>query len=170
MSASSVEHSAAQWTTAPVIDYEPAPEPLGSSAPTCPAPTLQPAHRPAQRPLARRKPPRPPEPAPPRTAVVFAETALRQIVEVIDRRRPVSQLRALMTPVLVEAVIVRAAAARRGTAKLGRVRARSVDTGAAEVAAAEIFATFLRCGRVHAVAGRIERHRGGWRIVALQIG
>lgn len=148
----------ARWTTAPVIDYEPAPLPLGSAA-----------HRPSLRPRVRRPVPRT-EPAPPRSAVVFAETALRQLVEVIDRRRPVAQLRTLMTPVLVDMVIAHAGAAQRGSATLRRVRVRCVDTGSAEVTVAEVFATFLRCGRVHAVAGRIERYRDGWRLCALQIG
>ncbi|MGB3233374.1 MAG: Rv3235 family protein [Mycobacterium sp.] len=33
-----------------------------------------------------------------------------------------------------------------------------------------MFASFTRCGRVHAVAARIERYRDHWRMVALQIG
>ncbi|GFM19530.1 uncharacterized protein PO1_contig-051-23 [Mycobacterium sp. PO1] len=102
--------------------------------------------------------------------MVFAETALRQLVEVIDRRRPVAQLKPLMTPVLVEQVIARAAVTPPGSATLRRVRVRCVDTGEAEVTSAEVFATFLRRGRVHAVAGRIEAHRGSWRFCALQIG
>ncbi|WP_275572256.1 Rv3235 family protein [Mycolicibacterium vanbaalenii] len=102
---------------------------------------------------------------------MFAETALRQvIIEVIDRRRPVAQLRPLMPPVLVDCVIARAAAPRTGSATLRRVRVRSVDTGGGEVTAAEVFASFSRSGRVHAVAGRIDRHRDSWRLVALQIG
>jgi len=128
--------------------------------------------------------------------VVFAETALRQVIEVIDRRRPVAQLRPLMTPVLVDRVIAHAGATRRGSATMLRVRVRSVDPGlgpgvgpgvgpAAEtrvdasldarskpgdVWAAEVFGSFTRSARVHAVAARIERYRGHWRMVALQIG
>ncbi len=102
---------------------------------------------------------------------MFAETALRQVIEVIDRRRPVAQLRPLMTPFLIDCVIARACAPRTGTAMLRRVRVRSVDAGpTGEVTAAEVFASFSRSGRVHAVAGRIERYRDGWRLVALQIG
>jgi len=41
-------------------------------------------------------------------SMAFAETALRQVIEVIDRRRPVAQLRPLMTPLLVERVIAHA--------------------------------------------------------------
>ena len=152
------------WKTSPVIDYEPAPQP-------CPTPSSAALHRRPQRALRPHRPPRPHEPPPPRSAVVFAETALRQVVEVIDRRRPVAQLRPLRTPVLVDYVIARAAAPRTGSATLRRVRVRSVDTGGdGEVTAAEMFASFIRSGRVHAVAGRIERYREGWRLVALQIG
>lgn len=162
--------SPARWTTAPVIDYEPAPAPLGPPRLSCPAPPARAAsagHRTTGRPLRR---PRPTEPRPPKSAVVFAETALRQLVEVMDRRRPVAQLRPLMTPVLVDQVIARAAVTQPGSAAVRRVRVRCVDTGDADVTAAEVFSTFLRCGRVHAVAGRIERYRDGWRFTALQIG
>ena len=36
--------------------------------------------------------------------------------------------------------------------------------------AAEVFATYTRENRVRAIAGRIEVVRGGWLVVALQIG
>ncbi|BBX17915.1 hypothetical protein CRI77_16320 [Mycolicibacterium duvalii] len=153
-----------QFTVAPVIDYEPAPLPSDRS---CLAPTA--LHRSTPRPA---RGPRRGEPAPPKTAVVFAETALRQLLEVIDRRRPVAQLRPLMTPVLVERVIARAKATRSGSASMLRVRTRAVDAGTdgAGIGAAEVFGSFRRAGRVHAIAARIERHRDSWRIVALQIG
>jgi len=165
---------AARCTTSPIIDYEPAPEPLARRlGQPCPSPSAAGLHRPSPRPL---RPHRPPlhlcEPPPPKSAVVFAETALRQVIEVIDRRRPVAQLRPLMTPVLVDRVIAHAGVARRGSATMRRVRVRSVDSGvdAGEVCAAEVFASFTRSGRVHAVAARIERYRDRWRMVALQIG
>lgn len=151
-----------QWSTAPVIDYEPAPQPLGAHRLSC---TTASTHR-----LPNRRRVQPVEPRPPKSAVVFAETALRQLIEVIDRRRPVAQLNALMAPVLVDQVIARAGVTPPGSATLRRVRVRCVDTGDTEVTAAEVFATFLRCGRVHAVAGRIEPHRSSWRFCALQIG
>ncbi|AFM16177.1 hypothetical protein Mycch_1375 [Mycolicibacterium chubuense NBB4] len=150
-----------QWSTSPVIDYEPRPEP------PCPAPSAAALHRPSPR---RLREPRLTEQPAPRSAVVFAERALRQVIEVIDRRRPVAQLRPLMTPVLIDRVIARVGATRTASAHLRRVRVRSVDTGDGEVTAAEVFASFSRAGRVHAVAARIEQYRDGWRIVALQIG
>ncbi|WP_370332746.1 Rv3235 family protein [Mycolicibacterium hippocampi] len=161
-----------QWTSSPVIDYEPAPEAPGPRrGPVCAAPSVESLHRFAQRP-ARRPPGHPCEPPPPRSAVVFAETALRQVIEVIDRRRPIAQLRPLMTPVLVDRVIAHAGTARGGSATMRRVRVRAVEDGGTpdDVSAAEVFASFTRCGRVHAVAARIERYRDRWRMVALQIG
>lgn len=102
---------------------------------------------------------------------MFAETALRRVFEVIDRRRPLAQVRPLMTPLLIDCVVARASAPRTGSATLRRVRVRSIDPGDTdEVTAAEVFASFTRSGRVHAVAGRIERDRDSWRLVALQIG
>jgi hypothetical protein len=93
------------------------------------------------------------------------------VIEVIDRRRPIAQLRPLMTPLLIDCVIARSGAPRAGSATLRRVRVRSAGTGNPdEVSAAEVFASFTRSGRVHAIAGRIERYRDGWRLVALQIG
>lgn len=172
----SPESSVVQWTTSPIIDYEPVPQPLGKRrGPLCPTPSAEALHRPTLRPRRAGAGQRPPlhlcEPPPPKSAVVFAETALRQVIEVIDRRRPVAQLRPLMTPVLVDRVIAHAGQARRGSATMRRVRVRSVDPGVApEVCAAEVFASFIRCGRVHAVAARIERHKDRWRMVALQIG
>ena len=158
------------WTTSPIIDYEPAPEPLGRAS-ACPMPSGEALHRASPRPLRPRRPPlHLCEPPPPKSAVVFAETALRQVIEVIDRRRPVAQLRPLMTPLLVERVIAHAGVARRGSATMLRVRVRSVDPGGDEVCAAEVFASFTRAGRVHAVAARIEQYRDRWRMVALQIG
>ncbi|UXA15006.1 hypothetical protein KXD97_15420 [Mycobacterium sp. SMC-8] len=158
------------WRTSPVVDYEPRPRPLARPAPPCPVPSGAALHRAPQRPVrTRRPPPLSHEPPPPRSAVLFAETALRRVIEVIDRRRPVAQLRPLMPPVLVDCVIARAAAPRTGSATLRRVRVRSVGSDG-EVTAAEVFASFTRSGRVHAVAGRIIRHDNSWRLVALQIG
>ncbi|MGD9618354.1 MAG: Rv3235 family protein [Mycolicibacterium sp.] len=169
-----------QWTTTPIIDYEPAPEPLARlPAPVCPTPPAGALRRrslhPLPRPAAHAR-----EPVPPRSAVVFAETALRQVIEVIDRRRPVAQLRPLMTPALVDRVVARVGAAHRGSATMLKVRVRAVGPVVdadrdehgkpGDIRAAEVFASFTRSGRVHAVAARIERYRDRWRMVALQIG
>jgi Family of unknown function (DUF6459) len=148
--------------TSPIIDYEP--PPIGY--PQCPPPSPAALHRRSPRPLrpiaARAIVPTTP---PPRAAVVFADAALRRVLEVIDRRRPVAQLRPLVAPALIDAVIALARTTHTATATLRRVRLRVVDDEAAEV-----FGSFTRGQRVRAIAARVERHGDGWRIVALQIG
>jgi hypothetical protein len=154
--------------TTPVADYEPPPVGTSVSGPgsaPCPAPTPAALHRPPRRPLrlVDRG-----EVSPPPAAAAFADSTLRRVLEVIDRRRPIAQLRALMTPPLLEMVfaLTRRAAPEK-TAVLRRVRLRST---AVEPTAAEVFATYTRGHRVRAIAGRIEVTEGRWRLVALQIG
>lgn len=155
----------------PVVDCEPAP--VGMSA--C-----------RSTPVLRRRMPRPHQPGPhavvreadpPRAAAVFADAALRRVLEVIDRRRPVAQLRPLLAPALIDTVIglcrlSHAGAGRtnsmRTAAKLRRMRLRMVD--GAEDCAAEVFGTYTTGPRVRALAARIEYKADRWRIVALQIG
>ncbi|MCT7660949.1 Rv3235 family protein [Mycobacterium sp. CPCC 205710] len=108
------------------------------------------------------------EPAPPRVAVVFADTALRRILEVIDRRRPVAQLRPLVTPALIDTVLELTRSPHNAAARLHRVRVRMVDDRDGE--AAEVFATYTRGARVRALAARIALTGGNWRVVALQVG
>jgi hypothetical protein len=98
-------------------------------------------------------------------AVVFADAALRRVLEVVDRRRPIAQLRPLVTPALVDTVTALTRAPHTAAAMLRRVRVRMVDGSAAEV-----FATYTRAHRVLAIAGRIEYRDDRWRIVALQLG
>jgi hypothetical protein len=106
---------------------------------------------------------------------VFAEAALRRVLEVIDRRRPVAQLRPLLTPALVDtiAALVRAPAGMRDEAAvLRRVRLRVAGCDHSDVVAAEVFATYTRGRRVRAIAARVESASGAdhWRLAALQIG
>lgn len=108
-----------------------------------------------------------------RQAGVFADAALRRVLEVIDRRRPAAQLRSLLAPNLVDAVlsVSDVVAARYGTAVLRRVRLQPV--GSAETAA-EAFGSYSRGDRIHAIACRVERVTAGtgprWLVVALHIG
>jgi hypothetical protein len=108
------------------------------------------------------------EAAPPHSAVVFADAALRRVLEVIDRRRPVAQLRPLVAPALVDSIIAMTRSAHTAAARLRRVRLRPVD-GAHETQA-EVFGTYTRGPRIRAVAARIEFTGGRWRIAALQLG
>ena len=179
MTASAIPPERASFTS-PIIDYEPPPVGMGNTPCPPPSPAALHRHTPRrspcpsggwgpslrgeypQRPVASR-PVR--EPRPPHAAVVFADAALRRILEVIDRRRPVAQLRPLVAPVLIDPVVGMARATHTATATLRRVRLRMVDDEAAEV-----FGSYTRGTRVRAIAARVERHHDRWRIVALQIG
>jgi hypothetical protein len=189
--------------TAPVVDYEPPPydvmagPPLnvagspapalnvagspapalnvaGSPAPAaCPAPTPASLHRSSRRgsrPVERL----PVQTAPPPEAAAFADAVLRRVLEVIDRRRPIAQLRPMLTPPLLDMVFtLTRAAGPANAAVLRRVRLRTAaldDDEPHQPTAAEVFATYTRGQRVRALAGRIEVAQGRWRMVALQIG
>jgi hypothetical protein len=153
------------------VDYEPPPVDIAVCRST---PTL---HRRAPRQTSRSGSPPVREAEPPRTAVTFADAALRRVLEVIDRRRPVAQLRPLVAPTLIDTVIElsrsshvrdRRQDSARTVARLQRIRLRMVDgTHGTE---AEVFGTYTSGPRVRALAGRIELYRDRWRIVALQIG
>jgi hypothetical protein len=157
--------------TTPVIDYEPAPVPVGS---WCPPPSPAALHRPTPRPLrappraAEHLPPRAAEHLPPRAAVAFADAALRRVLEVTDRRRPIGQLKTLLAPALIDVVVALTRHRHPGSASLRRVRLRMAAT---DPLAAEVFATYTRGERVRAIAGRVELVGDArWQLVALQIG
>ncbi|HKP43552.1 Rv3235 family protein [Mycobacterium sp.] len=145
----------------PVVDYEPTP--VGVTA--CPPPSPAALHRRTPRPIrsVAAHPVR--EPQPSHEAIVFADAALRRVLEVVDRRRPIAQLRPLVAPALIDTIIALARAPHTGAATLRRVRLRMVNDEAAEV-----FATYTRGQRLRAVAARVDRIGERWRIVALQIG
>lgn len=160
MTASRIAPEQVSFTT-PIIDCEP--PPVGLTA--CPPPSPAALHRRTARPL--RSVPRavPHDPLPPQTVLVFADAALRRVLEVVDRRRPIAQLRRLVTPALIDTVTALTRAPHTAAATVRRVRVRMVDGEAAEV-----FGTYTRGPRIMAIAARIELHRDRWRIVALQLG
>ncbi len=148
--------------TAPVVDYEPPPFDASRAQP-CPVPSPAAMHRGTTRPARSVGPAG--ETHPPQAAAAFADAALRRVLEVLDRRRPIAQLRPMLTPALMDMVFTMTRSAPPDTAGvLRRVRLRGTD------AAAEVFATYSRGGRVRAIAGRVEAEEGRWRMVALQIG
>jgi hypothetical protein len=173
MTASRISPDPASLTT-PIIDCEP--PPVGITA--CPPPSPAALHRrtahAAPWPSGGRHPQRsvprpvPRDPLPPRSALVFADTALRRVLEVADRRRPIAQLRPLVAPALIDTVSGLTRAPQTAVATLRRVRLRMVDGD--EGNQAEVFGTYTRGPRSLAVAARIELHRDRWRIVALQLG
>jgi uncharacterized protein DUF6459 len=108
--------------------------------------------------------------APMRQAACFADAALRRVLEVLDRRRPVAQLQGLLAAGLVDSVLCanRFTAGNDGAAVLRRLRLQPVGD---RVGAAEVFGSYSRGRRIHAIACRIERVAGGrWQVVALHIG
>ena len=156
----------------PVVDYEPPPVGMSvcRSTPTLHRRALRPSPRLNHHGTVR-------EAEPPRAAVIFADAALRRVLEVIDRRRPVAQLRPLLAPALIDTVIELSRTAHVGAgrtqsvrtaARLHRMRLRMVD--GAEGAQAEVFGTYTCGPRVRALAARIELDGDRWRIVALQVG
>ena len=163
MTASPIPRQPVSLTT-PIIDCEP--PPVGITA--CPPPSPAALHRRTTR--HNRPTPQPvsTEPLPPHAAVVFADAALRRVLEVVDRRRPIAQLRPLLAPALIDTVTALTRATHTAAATLRRVRVRMVDGD--DENQAEVFASYTRANRVRAIAGRIECVDGRWRIVALQIG
>jgi hypothetical protein len=154
--------------TSPIIDYEP---PLVGAPVACSPPTPAALHRRTPRRLR----PAPAAPAhdlaPPRAAAVFADTALRRVLEVTDRRRPIAQLRPLLAPTLIDAVLAMTrTTATDGAAVLRRVRLRTAGIADGEATSAEVFGTYTRGARVRAIAGRVEIVGGRWLVTALQIG
>lgn len=167
----------ARTAVAPVIDYEP---PARASIPgrSAPSPTSV-RHRRGHPP--KMWPDRPPRHGlPPRlqSAAVFADAALRRVLEVVDGRRPLTHLHPLLAAGLAESVrSVRPFD--RGPAEpatLQRVRVQPAGSGEPPTAV-EAFGTYRRGRRTHALACRIERVAGtgtaigmAWQIVALHIG
>ena len=148
----------------PVVDYEP---PAFGGAPVLPPVTTL-------RPRAERAMPTDDRRVGPdeRAAAAFADTALRRILEVIDRRRPLTHLRALLAPGLVETLLSGGTCgAGPGPARLRRVLAQICRP---DGTAAEVVAHYSRGERVHAIACRIEQipcvTGTRWQVVALHLG
>lgn len=147
----------------PVVDYEP---PAFGGAPVLPPVT-------SIRPRARPTPPAPHRAGPDtRAAAAFADAALRRVLEVIDRRRPLAQLRPLLLAGLVDSLL--AGAARRTDNSPARLRRVVVQLSRPDGSAAEVAANYTRGDRVHAIACRIEHVPSGtghsWQVVALHVG
>lgn len=105
---------------------------------------------------------------PMRQAAGFADATLRRVLEVIDRRRPIAQLKGLLSAELVDSVLSANRGGDRpdGAAVLRRIRLQPVSG----LAAAEVFGSYSRGPRTHAIACRIEQFAGRWQVVALHIG
>lgn len=175
------------FAVTPVVDYEPPTQNVRQEVPAC-RPS---SHSALRRPRALRRPytgqpNRPPKApttevtpvtsAPMRQAAIFADAALRRVLEVIDHRRPAAQLRPMLAPSLVDSVLAigRAAAGQvRGAAVLRRIRLQPAGHRDPQTAA-EVFGSYSRGDRIHAIACRVEQvsTAGGirWLVVAMHIG
>ncbi len=154
-------------TVIPIVDYEPT---AFGGPPVPPPATGPPPHRRAA--TARSLPDRAPEAAAARAAALFADAALRRVLEVLDRRRPLAQLRPMMAAGLVDSLPAVAGAHRgAGPARLRRVVAQLARP---DGTAAEVAANYSRGDRLYAMACRIEQQPCAtgprWRVVALHIG
>jgi Family of unknown function (DUF6459) len=151
----------------PIVDYEP--PPVDPAPAPCPQPSPTALRRRASRHLRPVRVVR--EVPPPRAAAVFADAALRCVLEVSDRRRPIAALRTLLTAPLIDAVVALGRTpSDEGAAVLRRIRVRTAEVIDEQATAAEVFGTYTRGDRVRALAARIEVRDGRWRVVALQLG
>ncbi|MGH3554169.1 MAG: Rv3235 family protein [Mycobacterium sp.] len=178
----------------PVVDYEPPPRDVRHCQPPSPAALRRRNPHVPQRHSGRLAAPAhsPAMSAAMRQAASFADAALRRVLEVIDRRRPVGQLHGLLAAGLVDSVLSahrfaadRPAADDGATAVLQRLRLQAAGPQD-RFGAAEVFGTYRRGRRIHAVACRIELGilpqrevpppagggvaAGRWQVVALHIG
>lgn len=147
----------------PIVDYEP--PTIGGPPALPPVVPIEPV-----RPSPGRRPQRSAGEDRTRAAATFADAALRRVLEVIDRRRPLAQLRSLMATGLADSLLT-AVPGGPPAARLRRVLAQSVGPGDT---AAEVSASYLRGDRVHAIACRVEQvptvTGRRWQIVALHLG
>ncbi|WP_230987179.1 Rv3235 family protein [Mycolicibacter heraklionensis] len=166
---------------APMLDYEPPARPTMPCRPTH-SPTSSPSARTRRGHSPRTRADRPARnvlPAALQSAAVFADAALRRVLEVVDGRRPSTHLHPLLAAGLADSVVSArlATAGRVEPATLQRVRVQSAGSGE-PASAVEVFGTYRRGRRTHALAGRVESipRRGAganstaWQIVALHIG
>jgi hypothetical protein len=150
------------FAVTPVVDCEPPARDVRQCRPPSPTALRKRNTHASQRPS--------PEPAlslPMRQAASFADAAIRRVLEVIDRRRPIAQLNGVLAAELVDSVLSANRRLRRpdGVAVLRRVRLQSAGSDAAEV-----FGSYSRGPRMHAIACRVEQSDGRWQVVALHIG
>jgi Family of unknown function (DUF6459) len=167
------------FAVTPVVEYEPERQSMPRNVPQCrpsshatlrraaPAPRRPYSGRPAGQPEAASVAVLSPSM---RQAAIFADATLRRVLQVIDRRRPLAQLRPLLAPSLVDSVgsVGRGSAGREGAAVLRRMRLQPVGHPAT---AAEVFGCYSRGDRIHAIACRVEQGADTrWLVVALHIG
>ncbi|MBO0856047.1 MAG: hypothetical protein J2P18_20030 [Nocardia sp.] len=93
---------------------------------------------------------------------------MRLVLEVIDGRRPLGQLRPVVEPTVLAAVetLARTATAER---RLGTALLVTVHTAEVSIDSAEVFGGYERGNRRFAIAARLVLRRGRWRVAALRM-
>lgn len=156
------------FAVTPIVEYEPPRQGVPRNATPCRSSAHTPRQPHSRRPTGQPEAARAAVLSPTmRQAATFADAALRRALEVIDRRRPQSQLGPLLAPGLVDSV-VSVGRSGQGAAVLRRMRLQPVGD---PPTAAEVFGCYSRGDRIHAIACRVEQRPGNrWLVVALHIG
>ncbi len=105
----------------------------------------------------------------PSEAREFAGRAIRILLEVLDRRRPVAQLNSLCVPALVHTVGALVAGDHAPSRTLGAAVLTKFRLFPADDHAFELIAMYQRGPRRLALAGRVEHTATGWKLTALRL-
>ncbi|MFD4405338.1 Rv3235 family protein [Nocardia sp. NPDC058499] len=105
----------------------------------------------------------------PSEAREFAGRAIRILLEVLDRRRPVAQLNSLCASALVHTVGVVVAGDHAPSRTLGAAVLTKFRLFPAGDHAFELIAMYQRGPRRLALAGRVEHTATGWKLTALRL-
>ncbi|MFI1460822.1 Rv3235 family protein [Nocardia carnea] len=105
----------------------------------------------------------------PSEARAFAGRAIRILLEVLDRRRPVAQLNTLCAPALVHTVGVLVAGDHAPSRTLGTAALTKFRLFPAGDHAFELIAMYQRGPRRLALAGRVDHTATGWKLTALRL-
>ncbi|MEV6275331.1 Rv3235 family protein [Nocardia sp. NPDC051832] len=104
------------------------------------------------------------------TARKFADRVLRAALEVLDHRRPVAQLRGMVSTQVLEALRTVLACDSAPSRELGAAVLGNVDVVMVDAENAEICARYVRGQRTLAIAARARWVRGiGWQLAAFRL-
>ncbi|MFD6163238.1 Rv3235 family protein [Nocardia sp. NPDC060256] len=98
----------------------------------------------------------------------FAESSLRLVLEVLDGKRSVVQLRRLAAPSVLAAIETLARTAPPGHG-LGPAHLTKLGIELTGPNSAEVYGSYQRGPRVFAVAACVVLHRAGWQLTAFRV-
>ncbi|MEV6555353.1 Rv3235 family protein [Nocardia sp. NPDC051756] len=98
----------------------------------------------------------------------FAESSLRLVLEALDGRRPVVQLRRLVAPSVLAAIETLARSAPPGHG-LGPALLTKLGVELTGPNTAEVYGSYQRGNRVFALAACVVLHRTGWQLSAFRV-